>query len=348
MPGLEDGIERLECVYYAAPIPRDLPTLVILSLVFDKIHFPNVYLPKGDYDKEALAAEIRRLQQLPQNRDTAELIGMLSFLSYRLPFDGILEFPTPGEKIFGGGGDERGIQDRVRALYDAMYPPRPNWEPFFSSAHSKGLPNSNESVDWAGAFHYPVLAMQYASEQGIPLLNDEPRLPVLGDADCRFSATALSAVLALECVRLALPEVPVLTPRQLIEFRIENKKLLHAFRSSMLRYSRDVNDLLDDGSSDELWRKANFFLETEIKPTLHDLSSILNAPGRPWSKRAGDILKIAPQLAVTYLSLGGFGPTSASPVLDFLISELAARSDRDEAMKRSGLYYLLKLKAAVR
>lgn len=65
MSGAGEGIERLECVYYAKPIPRDFPTLVILSLVFDKIHFPNVYLPKGDYDKETLDAEIERLEALP-------------------------------------------------------------------------------------------------------------------------------------------------------------------------------------------------------------------------------------------------------------------------------------------
>jgi hypothetical protein len=35
MSGSGKGIERLECVYYAGPIPRDLATLVVLSLVFD-------------------------------------------------------------------------------------------------------------------------------------------------------------------------------------------------------------------------------------------------------------------------------------------------------------------------
>jgi hypothetical protein len=134
MIDLREGIERLECVYYAAPIPRDSATLVILSLVFDRVHFPNVYLPMGDYDNEALHAEIARLKALPPSARAAGLIGMLEFLPIRAAFDGILEFPTPSDQIFGGGGDE--VQQQVRALYDAIYPPRPNWEPAFDSGHS--------------------------------------------------------------------------------------------------------------------------------------------------------------------------------------------------------------------
>ena len=57
-----DNIERLECVYYPGPVPSDSAVLTVLSLVFDEIHFPGVYLPKGDYDKELLHQEIRRLE----------------------------------------------------------------------------------------------------------------------------------------------------------------------------------------------------------------------------------------------------------------------------------------------
>ena len=59
-----DNIERLECVYYSGPVPRDVAALTALCFVFDKIHFPGVYLPKGDYDRELLQREIARLEAL--------------------------------------------------------------------------------------------------------------------------------------------------------------------------------------------------------------------------------------------------------------------------------------------
>jgi hypothetical protein len=90
-----DNIERLECVYYPGPVPSDSAVLTVLCFVFDKIHFPGVYLPKGDYDKELLNQEILRLEGLEPSYKTNNLIGMLKFLEYRLPLDGILEYPSP-------------------------------------------------------------------------------------------------------------------------------------------------------------------------------------------------------------------------------------------------------------
>jgi hypothetical protein len=55
------NIERLECVYYPGPIPANSAVLTVLCFLFDKIHFPNVYLPMGGYDKKALREEIKRL-----------------------------------------------------------------------------------------------------------------------------------------------------------------------------------------------------------------------------------------------------------------------------------------------
>jgi hypothetical protein len=74
------NIERLECVYYPGPIPFDGAALTALCLVFDKMHFPGVYLPKGDYDKALLQEEISRLEALkPRSPDTDRLIDILDF-----------------------------------------------------------------------------------------------------------------------------------------------------------------------------------------------------------------------------------------------------------------------------
>src|ERR1700685_2241858 len=113
-----DVIERLECVYYPGPVPADSAVLVVLSLVFDRIHFPGVHLPKGDYNRELLKKEIERLEALPSDHKRDNLIGMLRFLEYRLPLDGILEYPSARESILGADREpERG--KLVRAIYDA-------------------------------------------------------------------------------------------------------------------------------------------------------------------------------------------------------------------------------------
>src|SRR5262245_8665320 len=179
------NIERLECVYYPGPIPANSAVLTVLCFLFDKIHFPNVYLPMGGYDKKALREEIKRLEGVLekdrkrssyQSYQTGQLIGQMKFLEYRLPLDGILEFLTLGDVIFGGGnGSKRPDGKLARAIYDANYPPRKNFEPMFDTSSLKGLPGGEESIIHAGDFFYQAGAIQYSAEKQIPLIDDGTR-----------------------------------------------------------------------------------------------------------------------------------------------------------------------------
>lgn len=56
--------DKLEVVYYSSPIPENLSYLTFLGLVFDHIHFPNVYIPTDGFDKDEVVAEINRLDNL--------------------------------------------------------------------------------------------------------------------------------------------------------------------------------------------------------------------------------------------------------------------------------------------
>lgn len=38
-------LDFFEVVYYSAPVPNSLAALTMLSFVFDRIHFPGVYVP---------------------------------------------------------------------------------------------------------------------------------------------------------------------------------------------------------------------------------------------------------------------------------------------------------------
>ena len=252
-----DHIERLECVYYPGPVPCDAAVLTTLCFVFDKIHFPGVYLPKGDYDADLLRQEITRLEALtPKSFKTDRLIGTLKFLDYRLPLDGILEYPTSRDSLYEYGSDAGKL---ARAIYDANYPPRKNFEPIFDRTSTKGLPESDEAVAFAGDFYYQAGAIDYAAQTGLPLVDDGSGLSLPFQARYKDNARSLATILAVESMGLVLPDLPLLTTQELVDFRTENAKELRNFRAAMLRYSKVLNDQLSvDASVAEVHRKAMF------------------------------------------------------------------------------------------
>ena len=338
-----DPIKRLECVYYPSPIPSTIAVLTVLCLVFDKVHFPNVYLPKGDYDKAALAEEISRLAALdPPGRETHNLVGMLRFLEYRAALDGILEFPAERDSVFGRGKDEETAK-LAMAIYHSNFAPRENFEPYFDTASVKGLPNSNEAVAFAGQFYYQARAITYAADNGLPLLDDGSGLALPFRGRYKDNAPALSALLAVESAGLVLPDLPLMTAQELVDFRMDNHRELGAFRASMLRYAQALNQQISEDVSVELLnRKARFLAETEILPALHDLNRDLANPNRPWHKRCADGARIGSSVIAAFLTGGLVGRTAAEGIKSAVLSELDAKGDKSEAAKRNGLYYLLK------
>ena len=336
-----DTIKQLECVYYSSPVPADAAVLTVLCLVFDKVHFPHAYLPKGDYDKEALAREITRLDGHGE-RESQNLAGMLRFLDYRAALDGILEYPTAREAVFVHGKDEEASK-LARAIYDTHFPPRKNFEPMFDTATVKGLPNSEEAVAFAGQYYYQARAIAYAAEHQLPLLDDGSgvRLPFKGRY--KDNAPALSSLLAIESVAAVLPDLPLMTVQELVDFRVENRRELQAFRASMLRYGQTLNQQIVESSSiEELNRKARFLVDTEVRPALHDLKRDLDNPNRPWHRRVADGARISASLVAGFISGAPLAATAAASIQAAALAEFEAKGDEKEAAKRNGLYYLLK------
>lgn len=339
-----NNIERLECVYYPGPVPSDGAVLTVLCLVFDKIHFPGVSLPKGDYDKELLRQEIARLVALADSRHgTNQLIGILKFLEYRLPLDGILEYPSASDSIFGGGKDGKENGKLARAIYDVNFPPRENFEPMFDTASTKRLPESEEEVTFAGDFYYQAGAITYSAQHHIPLLDDGSGLALPFRARYKDNAQSLATMLAVENMGFVLPDLPLLTTQELVDFRMENVKELQNFRASMLRYAKILNaQISEDPSIEELNRKTRFFIETEINPALHDLNRDLLNPNRPWYKRMSDGVRITSSVVAGVLTGGLVGQSAAEGIRSAILSELEGKGDKQETAKRNGLYYLLK------
>jgi hypothetical protein len=171
--------------------------------------------------------------------------------------------------LYAGGVPDQMVED----LYRAIHGPFPEgWHPEFSHNLVKAMPGSNEIVALPGDYHYLAGALLHSAQTGIPLVNDTPGLPVpLIDGPDGDKAKHLSAMLAIECVKLALPELPLLRPEDLMEFRAENSEALRVFRRSMLRYAADFNNKITSVVPEELQRDAQFFVSRRI-----DDSSSLN------------------------------------------------------------------------
>jgi len=322
--------------------------LTVLGAVFDKVYFPGVYLPEDGYDVAELDKEIARLANLPGpcRSSTQELIGVLTLTKQAKLLRGFCEFTRPNSKM-----DEapEPPQELVRKIYDAIYPPRPGFTPMFDSPYYKGIPGSEVSVVYPGAFHYLAGAIIHSKQSGIPLLNDVPGLNIPGVADTVpvNDAKLLMAKLAIECTRLALPALPLLHVEDLMEFRDANKKLLRAFRRSMLSYAGDLNGKIKDLSPEEFEKETRFFIDTQIVPTLDALNEAMNAPARSWYTRGVQGIRFISAVGGAYMLRGEAAAftTAISAAASEVFAELQAAGDKREAEKRMGLTYLLRLQS---
>jgi hypothetical protein len=308
-------------------------------------YFPGVYLPKEGFDVGELDNEITRIKALPQDYDRQLLVGILSLTKRAKTLAGFCEFTAGPDDVFGTKSEPP--QQLVRAIYDAIHgPPREGFTPMFDSGHSKGLPGGDETVNYPGNHHYLARAIIHSGKTGIPLLNDIPglKLPGMLDAAPQDDAKLLAGILAVECTRIALPPTPLLRPEDIVEFREANAHLLRGFRRSMLRYAADLNSKIKDITLEEFEAKTKFFIETQIIPSMDELNATMNDPARPWHKRAIDALKIIPQVGGAFLAGGAAALTKAitATAAQFFV-EVAAKGDKKEALKRSGLTNLLRL-----
>jgi len=238
----------------------------------------------------------------------------------------------------------------VRDIFDVIHGKLPAcWEPAFSTNHHKGMPGSDAHITYPGTYHYLAGSIRESARTGIPLLNDIPGVPIPGiDGIIPVDdAKALATIIAIECTKLVLPHLPMLRPEDLMEFRAENTDTLRAFRRSMLRYAADLNKKLSGLKAEELESRTSFFIQTEIVPVLDELQAAVNAPARAWWKRGIDFVRVIPELAA-----GSFTMDPSTAIAKILttyagqmFTEMSAKGDQREALKRAGLYYLLRLRA---
>jgi hypothetical protein len=345
--GIDETL-KLEAVYLSAPIPRNLAVLTAMGAIFDKIYFPGVYLPKDGFDLGELDKEIARLEALPtaQGYDARLLIGILNLTKHAKTLAGFCEFTGDPDDIFCTNSAPP--PQLVQAIHEVIHGPlRKGATLVVEPGYTKGL--HGETVNYPESHHYLARAIIHSGKTGIPLLNDIPGLTLPGMLDTapKDDAKLLAGILAIECTRIALPPTPLLRPEDIMEFREVNAPLLRGFRRSMLRYAADLNNKIKDVSPEEFEAKTKFFVDTQIIPAMDELNATMNDPARPWHKRALDAIKIIPQVGGAFLAAGGAAALAkaiTATAAQFFV-EVAAKGDKEEALKRSGLTYLLRLRA---
>jgi hypothetical protein len=348
--GIDEAL-KLEAVYLTAPIPRNAAVLTVLGAVFDKVYFPGVHMPTSGYDQKDAKKEIARLEGLNDRRyDTQLLIASMKLMLQANTLDGFCEFTGDPDDPFLH--KDPVPEELLQAVYNMINgPPPPGFIPMMNASSVKGIGDnySGPSLIYPGEYHYVARALIHSSRTGAPLLNDVPGLQIPGmpDAAPVNDAKLLASILAVECTRIALPPVPLLRPEDLMEFRDANVALLRGFRRSMLRYAADLNSKIKGMDREEFDRQTRFFIDTQIVPAMDELNAAMNDPARPWHKRAVDALKIIPEIGGAYLTGGSAAALTkaiTSAAAQFFV-EVAAKGDKEETLKRSGLTYLLRLKA---
>jgi hypothetical protein len=344
--GVDDTL-ALEAIYYSGPIPRHPSVLTILGTVFDRVYFPGVCMPTSGFDQSELDKEIDRIERLKVNRRPGDiLLPALKFVRHAKTLEGFCVFTGDEERPFENSPPDT----MVREIYEAINgPPREGWEPMFTNNYHKGMPGSDQHITYPGPYHYLAGAVLESATTGIPLLNDLPGVPIPGITETvpANDAKVLAAIIAVESTKVALPRLPVLTPEDLMEFRSTSTEPLRAFRRSMIRYAADFNKNISGAEPDELESKTKFFVQTEIVPVLDELQAAIDAPTRPWWRRGMDFIKVVPELAAGCFTME---PSAAiakilTTYAGQMFTEIAAKGDQREALKRSGLYYLLRLRA---
>lgn len=341
-----------DAVYYSQPVPSSFETLTILSLIFDKIYFPGVYIASSGIDEVETKKEIDRIKLL-EPRDI-EQIQLINCMIFSLHNKYLKDFCVFTGKFGYAGILEDGAKEMTMMLEELVFgPPRPNFIPAPSLGFAKGLPGNKEAaVNGPSWLSYPANALIYSIKNELPLVNDNPTLPVpaLGSVSPKSNAKLLSTMLAIESINMVLPKLKALTPKEIMEFREQTQKYVKPFRLAMLKLSKDLNAVIkSDMSMNEVQKEARFLVETTVYPELEELKEIIHDPSKPWYRRAVDLAKSAPELASNFVSMPKH--LAIAKLLAKIASTLADlrddKLDKEHKMNRGGLYYLLKIKQRI-
>lgn len=331
--------EKLEVVYYSNPIPEDGHILTFLGLVFDRVHFPNVFIPTEGFDPDEVKAGIKRLVEHPDVDTEMLKAAAMSQAAVTPELRDFCHFAGDDDQVFGGDLDQ--ARTMVASLHEQIHGPFPeNFTPIWSSGVHQGL-SQEVGVDYPEDYFYQCNALIYSAEHGIPILNAKPYMPipaVTGDK-IKNDATLLSTIMAMHCVSLVLPEIGELLPSQIRDLRNELASERAAFRVGLLQLAKEMNAAIESSSDErEIMRAAEFVAQTTVIPALDELRTALTRPRDGLLTRTWDLTKKVPGLVTAYATVD---PSNATAAVLAALGDWFMASRRERP--RSNMYYLLKL-----
>lgn len=341
--------ETLDVVYYTAPTPTSWQSLATLGLVFDRIHFPGVYVGTSRIDEAGTLHEIARIRSGASGRMDEDGRQMLNLMVVATQHKYLGEFCIfPG--AFGVCGTLEPGAEKLMMELESLYfgPPPPGFMPTPSAGFAKGLPGAEDAgINAPSWLCYPANAFLYAARHGLPYLNDNPRLPMLGprEVSAKDDPKLLSTILAVECVRLALPSVkPLTSAEEVHELRERTRDDVKPFRQAMLKFTKDVNSAISSESNmEEVVKAAQFVAKTQVEPAMEELRNRLRDPSRHWTQRFIDLAGPATILLSGSSSLPDMIAKTLAALLIPLGAEAVAQRAKAREIKRSGLHFLLSL-----
>jgi len=334
-------ILKLEAVYYSSPVPQSKASLTAMALVFDRLHFPNVYLPDEGYDPAQVKAEAQRIEALrSRDLETALASGSLRILPHLPYLRTFCEFSGTKGQMFGGDLDR--ATELREDLHSAIFGPMPAGHiPTHITGFHKGLPGGGY-VDFPDQLSYLANAIVYSADKGMPIVNDS-MFPVLPLDTSVLKPELLASVLALKCVEFALPTIPPLSPAAIVQMREQLLPQLRQFRSAVARLAVTLNLMIDqDATSQDISAKADMLVRTEVAAALADLEASMKNPKVFTMENA----LVAGGLLIPVVSSESTSMPSliATALAGFGALGMKIRKDKAD-VQRSGFYYLLRAKA---
>lgn len=345
-------INNLEVVYYNKPVPS-LQTLTLLSFVYDKIYFPGIFIPKKGIDKKETLKELKRLISVGLKKNDEKI--MYNCIVYTLNYEYIKDFCIFTGKFGYLGTLENGAEELAKELEELIYgKPPENFYPTFASGFAKGLPGDKEaSVNAPSWLTYPSNALIYSLEHQIPLISDDPYLPIPGTGSMAHStaksnAKILSQILAIECIKLILPNLKLLKFEEIFNLREKTRDYIKPFRLEMLKLSEFLNEAIDSKmNNEEIIEEAKFIVDTKVYPKIEKLDKLIRNKSKSWFRRfIFNTGKLIPEISANFSSL----PPEAAFIKALtkigasLIGSVFDQLNSNRQLIKNGLYYLLKIR----
>jgi hypothetical protein len=335
-----------DVVYYPQLAIGDPQTLTILALICDHIWLPGVHLPSDVVPVSEIQERLRGMEAYERNPAKKMMWRTLhDFAEPRRILKDV--FILTGEYGYPGKTEPE-AQELAQAVERAYFgPPPPGFEPTIEHGFAIGLEGRSNSIAGPGIFTYPANAIVLALKKGLPLVTDNPDMPVpLAPAGSMHEAHALAFALAVEAVTLVLPPIKAAHPERILEARRGLKDELMPFRARMFELAAELRKAIESQAPDsDLQREARFLVETQVLPALQLLKARLEDRRGRWTEWLVDLTMAAPEIAHYFSSTD---PTTAigksiGRLMDIVNKIRGTERQQTKEARAMGLTFLLKL-----